>query len=432
MITVHVLTTTFTAITAIVLLAGISHAQFTSQNITFSKSNFDQSLIDAVEPNVMGYQYVLIRNGRIVSERARGRAQNAADIENKPIPAADEHHLGGLKMKTSTPINVGSLAKFLSGTAMLHLMEKPAGPGGSWDAGQTLPQKLNRTFTTMVPDVWRTGLSHPLINLITLRQLLQHRSGFDDAKQGNRNVLGFLKDDDGFLVSQYDDREYSNVNFVLTGYLITMYEHPGAKDFYNLVTAGMNESDADKLVRDHAGMSMHYIMKDRIWDNMSPTILPNCDAANTLQNSAAYGYNSNVQATNGVITSSIDKDDHCKGQGGYYLSARDMANYLAHFSNTDLIVTSEARDLMYKDSMPDRNDRLVWTSASPNNWMADNFNVPNIVSSNGIVNGYRSVIIRFPQNYYLVLLTNSEDLSAGQLLTAGIDAFKAGMEHNFD
>lgn len=409
--------------TALLLLACFSHAQIFTGNITFNEANFNESLINAVEPNVKGYQYVLIRNGQIVAERARGKAQNAADAGGN-----------GLNMTTSTPTNIGSLAKFLSGTAMIHLMEKGAGPGGSWDAGKTLSQKLTRKFTTIVPNIWKTGLSDPKIKDITIRQLLQHRSGFDNAKPTNRTVLGFLKDPDGFDPNQFGDREYSNINFVLTGYLITMYEYPGARDYYDSETLGMTEAGADSYIRYHSGGYMHNIMKDRIWDQMNPQIEPNCDAANTLQNSAAYAYNSKNDNTPGFIWSEVDEDLSCKGQGGYYMSARDLANYLAHFSATDLIVTSQGRNLMYSDSWTSAqaNDRLVWSSTSVHEWFADKFNMPRIVWSNGAQDNYNNVIIRFPQNYYLVLLTNSPELDTGELKNAGVAAFRAGMAHNFN
>ena len=44
----------------------------------------------------------------------------------------------------------------------------------------------------------------------------------------------------------------------------------------------------------------------------------------------------------------------------------------------------------------------------------------------------KTVLIRLPQNYYLILFTNSDELSVGQLYGAGVAAFKAGMQHNFD
>lgn len=415
----------FTALLTQTSFAQIGGGPGTIGYITFNQPAFDQSLTNAVAGNVMGYQYVLIKNGQMVTEGAGGLAEGLAD--------------GYLTMTTSTPTNIGSLAKFLSGTAMLHLMVNGAGPGGSWDQGQSLSQKLNRPFTTIVPDVWVTG-NKAGIEDITIRELLQHRSGFDTDKSSvtGRGVLDYLKDNDGFYSSQHGTREYANINFVLNGYLLTMYEYPGAKTAYNSVinTYGLNQPNADQYVKGAAGTSMHSIMKTRIWDQMTPAINPNCDAANTLQTTAAYYYSSkNAVFSEGGISSHMDTTGHCGGEGGYYMSMRDLANYMAHFSASNTIVNSEARNLMFNDAM-NPNDRLVWGTSTTDTWMADNFNMPNVVWSNGIGDdslgrGYRAVIIRLPQNYYLVMATNSPDLSAGSLYNAGVNAFKAGMQHNF-
>jgi CubicO group peptidase (beta-lactamase class C family) len=408
-----------TSITAIILLIGITNAQRSPvegfAQTTFNKANFDQSLQNAVGPNVIGYQYVLIRNGQVVSEKAGGVAHNSAD--------------GTLAMTTSTPTNIGSLAKFFSGTAMIGLMEKPAGQF-VWDPGATLQQKLNRKFSTIVPNVWKSGAKAGIEN-ITIRQLLQHRSGFDDAKANNRTVLGFLKDADGFQQSQFDQREYSNINFVLNGYLLPMYATSNFKDNLNNLVTGqnLNQADADTYVRQLAGTAMHNLMKTRIWDKMSPKILPNCDGT-TIANTAALSYNSKSDGAKGSITSLFDSQGHCGGHGGYFVSSRALAEYLAYFSSTDLIVTAAGRNAMYKEPM-NTNDRLVWSSSTANSWLGDKFNMPNVIWSNGIAGGYRNVIIRLPQNYYLVLLTNSPDLSVNQLESAGVNAFIAGMQHNF-
>jgi CubicO group peptidase (beta-lactamase class C family) len=407
------------SIIAIISLAGVLNAQRTPAtgfaNMTFNKTKFDQDLQNAVGPNVIGYQYVLIKNGQLVTEKAGGVAHNAAD--------------GTRAMTTSTPTNIGSLAKFLSGTAMLGLMEKPVGQY-SWDKGATLQQKLNRPFLTMVPNVWKTG-TRPGVESITIRQLLQHRSGFDDAKTNNRNVLGFLKDADGFNQSQYNQREYSNINFVLNGYLLPMYATPTLKDTLNSYAAAQNlpPAAADAYIRQAAGNAMHNLMKTRIWDKMSPKIAPNCDGS-SIAATAALSYNSKSDGAKGAITSIIDTQGHCGGHGGYFVSARALAEYLAYFSATDLIVTTAGRNAMYNESM-NANDRLVWSSSTGNSWLGAKFSMPTVVWSNGIAGGYRNVIVRLPQNYYLVLLTNSPDLSVNQLQAAGVNAFIAGMQHNF-
>ncbi|MEO6393705.1 MAG: hypothetical protein ABIP75_17775, partial [Pyrinomonadaceae bacterium] len=104
--------------------------------------------------------------------------------------------------------------------------------------------------------------------------------------------------------------------------------------------------------------------------------------------------------------------------------------YVAHFSSTDLIVDQAGRDAMFKEGMP-LNDRLVWTDAWNDNWMNTNFKINTITASNGVTDGNRTVLIHFPQNYYLILFASSPELSINALYTAGVAAFKAGMQHNF-
>ncbi|MEO6391977.1 MAG: serine hydrolase, partial [Pyrinomonadaceae bacterium] len=301
-------------------LANISPAQFGTKQITFKPDVFDQNLTAAVAPNVMAYQYVLIKDGKIVTEGANGQARTAADNGGKV-----------LTMTTSTPQNIGSLAKFLSGTAMLNLMEKPA--YASPDAGKTLQQRLDRPFLSIAPTVWSTKAKAGAKS-ITFRQLLQHRSGFPNAYQKNRNYLGFLQD--GFDPSRLGVRDYNNINFAFNGYLIALYDDPpmAAQFDNNISYQKMNEVDGDTYVRGVMGKIMHQLMKDRIWDKMTPKILPTCDSKKDLKTTGAYGYASKSAMSGGVMDSMIEQQGHCGGHGGYFMSARDFANYVAHFSST--------------------------------------------------------------------------------------------------
>jgi len=391
-----------------------------TKTITLSKTAFDQSLSSTVGPKVMGYQYVLIKDGQLVTEKAGGLAQSAKD--------------GALNMTTRTPLNIGSLQKFITGTALINVMEHPT----KWSPGQSqnLRNRLDSAIWGQFPSLWidlipPPTVQCPQIRCIKYRQLLQHRSGFNNDKASNRNVLGFLGDSDGFLASQYDKRQYSNINFGLTGYLLPAYERGY---FLNEIMANAvklpNLSSRDQYVRDQLGKRYEQILHERIFDKMTPKINPTCDGANKVAATAAYGYQSKTDTNNGIITSAIDKKGHCTGEGGFYWSSRDFANYVAHFSASNLIVSEQARDTMFTEGMP-KDDRLVWSSANSDDWMKTKFKMDVIVWSNGIVEGTRAVLIRLPQNHYLILFTNSEDMSAGDLYNAGVAAFKAGMEHNF-
>lgn len=403
------------------ILAGIATAQTGGISgtpaITFDKQAFRTRMNSNLNNRVMGYQYVLIKKGSVVTENAGGLAQNAADAN---IP-----------MTVNTPINMGSLSKFLSGTAMLNMMQKPHSLAQP-DQGLSLDQKLARPMWTIMPNAWVGGITGGVED-ITLRQILSHRTGFDTDKVGNRTVLGYLKDNNGFLPAQYDRREYANINFVLNGYLLPMYSNENVADSYNSLQNinGWTETQADAYIRQDAGTKMHNLMKTRIWDKMTPKFNANCDAANTLQNVAARGYDSVNDATSGQLTSAIDSQGHCGGHGGYYYSARDLANYLAHFAATDLIVDQQGRDEMVTNSMAPR-DQLVWSFSVPNSYFGTNFGMPNVTYSNGVTGGWRSVILRLPQDYYLVMATNSPDLSADDLRDLGIRSFRDGVQHNFD
>ena len=82
---------------------------------SFDKSAFEQSAHQALKDKVMGYSFLIMEDGKLVTEGAGGNARNKAD---------------GIKaMTTSTPQNLGSLFKFISGVSMLHILERP--PAGS-------------------------------------------------------------------------------------------------------------------------------------------------------------------------------------------------------------------------------------------------------------------------------------------------------------
>lgn len=388
--------------------------------ISFKEEAFDQSMKASLADTVKGYQYVLIKDGKIVTEGAGGWARNAIDG-------------GQMKMTTSTPINVGSLWKFMTGTTMLNIMEHP----GKWSPskGQSLKSRLDYPIWGLFPSVWYNNMDNG-VRGISIRELLQHRSGFDDDFKGPRTELGFLKA--GYLESQAGVREYSNINFVMAGHLIPLYEneHINADLNAHVQNNNLPTERADDYVQDQLGRRMVEIQRERIWSKMSPKFSPSCNATVDFKNTAAYGYKSRMDIGKGVLTSSIEKRGHCGGEGGFYLSTRDFANYMAHFSETDLIVSKEARDMMFSEGM-NPNDRLVWAGATDKNWRSynwfeKNFKMGVIAWSAGGTEGTNGVLLRLPQNHYLVLVVNSNDFKVNELFNFGADAFIAATKHNFN
>jgi CubicO group peptidase (beta-lactamase class C family) len=377
---------------------------------TFDKIKYENEIKNLVGSKVMGWQAVLMKDGEVISDKFGGKARNAAD--------------GNMDMTGSTPQDIGSLQKFITGTAMLNMMIKKSQWSPSKD--KTLQQGLDTRIYTLFPKVWLDNIGPIEVRDITFRQLLQHRTGFDMQYTGERTVMGYLKG--GMIPGNLDKREYANINFVLAGYLLPLYEHGQLKNDYNSATSNMVKTLADSYARDRLGPRMDEIFYERIFNKMSPKLRTSCNAPVEMKDTAAYGYFSKMDITKGDIWSQVKSSGHCAGQGGYYMSARDVANYVKHVAHTDLIVNQEARALMNQDG--DKfNDRLVWGSADDDAWIRETYGMKYILWSNGIpgATGHRSVIIRLPQNYYLVIVTNSSDVSAGGLFNAGVSAFKKGM-----
>lgn len=410
----------------LVLTTNVSFAQGTKAPpnlVTFKKDLFEQSLTNALAPKLMGYQYVLIKDGKVVSEKFGGKARTGAD--------------GEMNMTPTTPINMGSLMKFVTGTALLNLMERPALTGWNKYKGQSVEANLDRRIWAEFPKLWLDQIP-PVegnsVRSINFRQLVSHRSGFDNqwypgGKKTNRPFLGYLKD--GFDAAQFDKWEYANVNFVLTGFLLPLVEKKIMKSDLDIETGGMSKDEADKYIQNKLGLRMDAMMRERIWSKMSPKFNPSCDASNALKGTAAYGYSSKSDK-DGDIDSSIDASGHCTGTGGYYMAARDLANYAAHFSASDIVVSKATRDLMF-DGKTKKDDQLVWSVVQSDSWMNTNFQTPSVAWSDGrAANNSGGVMLRLPQNYYLVIFANSPDMGSWDLYNAGVAAFKSGMQHNFD
>lgn len=400
---------------------ALAQGALTNKNFIFNKPAFEQSLTSAVGPNVMGYQFVLIKDGRVVSAKAGGKARTGKDGERE--------------MTVNTPINIGSLAKFMTGTTLLHLLIHTSEWAGKPNYNYVL-EGLDSKIAATFPRVWRDNMNQD-INLITLRQLLQHRSGFDNdynkENAGHRDLFDYLQH--GFLLTQLDRFEYANVNFVLAGYLVPLYDK-GWKELRDHLneSAPKETAAADAYVRKELGQRMLDIFRTRVWDKLSPKFKPSCDAKNEMWNTAAYGYSSKTD-TKGVISSAVETQGHCSGEGGYYMSAMDYANYIAHFSSTDIIVDKRTRDLMYTDGM-NPYDRLIWAGATDKQWKSydwfeKNFKMGTMVWSAGGTNGTNGVLLRLPQNYYLVLLVNSNDFEVNELFNFGANAFMAATKDNF-
>lgn len=360
----------------------------------------------------MGYSFLLMKAGRVVAEGAGGLARNAAD--------------GEMKMTTSTPQNLGSLMKFITGVAVLNMLDKP--PAGSAGGNNSFETRLNAPIALLWPQDWmQASTTSPDIRRITFREVLGHRSGL-------RSCDGPID----CLAAPYSranlGRSYQNINFSWLGYMIPLYLEPSLrKSFDDLrakkaMTADKRANNIDLVL----GNRMMTHINGSLFDQVTGRIALSCDAANAFKTTGAYGYRSKSDRSKGNITSRQAEGKPCSGAGGNWISVRDFGAFTATALYTDRMLSRAAKDAMFRPGL-EADDRLVWSFTMSDSWTRDRFGMDPIIWSNGIQpysggQSFNTVLLRLPQEYHLMLFANSGGMNVNALARAGLDAWRAGVE----
>ncbi|MEO6392330.1 MAG: hypothetical protein ABIP75_10795, partial [Pyrinomonadaceae bacterium] len=173
-------------------------------------------------------------------------------------------------------------------------------------------------------------------------------------------------------------------------------------------------------------------MQDNIFGVIKPQIRPSCDPAvdfpkaNPAIAFARY-YDAPVSGDNPRFWSEKQKNYGCHAQGGYYLSMRQLASFMANFQATDTLVSEMVRNLMYNDSDPGA--RLVWSHVTPSAFTAEHFGVKGIPWHGGDNLGH-SAIVQFPGGYIAVGAITGPG-NGGDVEAALKDAWGAAVADNF-
>ena len=401
---------------------------------TIDTTIFKNKIQEYFSGKVKGYQVALVRNNTLVAEAASGYAR---------LHWNDPENYQGLNLETMTTshyANVGSTAKFPVAIALLAVMEhKYKAFGGA----ATL---LNSKIYYHLPKAWQ-AISHQTIKKITFRDLITHKSGFaqgdrvyvaDRLKKGVDTIdkctpnasIDNLPTDPAYC---HGVRKYSNENYRLLGYLLASFEDP---QFNNTLD---NLKYTDKELGKKLGERFEQVMKTYVFDKLLLRYKPSCDPVNELlqQNrKVAMMYTDRQDWNPGVYYSSKDSLEglgigrHCRGQGGWYYSARSLAHLLGTLQTTDRIIP---RSLYYslmdeKGDRPKVNQRMAWSSwhdvrTSVINQRFGWTYLPHHTGSHPVtapdgrkVYG-RSAIVRLPMGYHAVGIINSGGMGSGTITT---------------
>ncbi len=208
----------------------------------------------------------------------------------------------------------------------------------------------------------------------------------------------------------------------------------------NMEVAKKNLKADDLYITQRLGNEFEKYMRGKMFEKITPKIYPSCDAPNDYpkQNKPyAMAYDIWNDIGKGFEWSERVGNGSCHAQGGWYLSGRELAAFVANFAATETIVPNEVRAMMFSDKT---GDRLVWSNASGDSFVKEKFGMNFMPWMGGDQDGYHATIVMLPDNYYAVGIINSDVTpvkqgdeygNSGELTRNIMNAFDAGVADNF-
>ena len=262
---------------------------------------FEQNIIDALDGNTVGFSYAINHKGRLYAEDGLGWA----------VRPADSRDGNGVSMTADKRMTIASLSKPITAVMALQVFD---------DNNVSIDEPISN----YLPGGWNIG---PWTGNIMIEHLFRHRTGFHSGSNSYAVVKSnFEKGVDKDSIGVFD---YENVNYatfrVLLPHLID-----GA-------TLGQLSHEDDKL-EPLCFETFYNYLKD---DFLPPMEVNNAAIeAEAINPTRFYNFNDNQS---GWLTPRYED----LGAVGLYLSAHEIAAFLAYMNHDNSIISQETRDLMY-------------------------------------------------------------------------------------
>ncbi|MEL7446313.1 MAG: serine hydrolase domain-containing protein [Pseudomonadota bacterium] len=394
-----------------VALASTSQAQ--AQEIPpLNRGAFEVSMHDRLRDNTVGYAFALTGPVNILAEGADGWAQKPGD--------------GNVRMTVRTPSHIGSVSKLMSGTALLYLLRKKPISNG------TVNQQLDAPLSDFLPLKMRQAYSRRLAG-VTLRRLLMHKSGLRRAPGDVGYCDGGAPVPNGWINIDYGlsrgaqgpgtNRKYDNCNISVLRFVIPRIAFPDQ-------AASIDQSHADKSGAAYgAAVEPAYrflfttFMYTQFFDTVFRGTIPTCNPARDRgPDKFAKYYDSLSDATGGFV-----EPETCNPQGSFYMSARQLARFARQVGFGNSLVSRGIRKRMIAPDNID--DRLVFNRIISDTTFVAETSKRNWVYHGGSFRGASAVVIKLPGRRYGVAVSNSDEISSGDLAQALFDAYVAATKN---
>ena len=325
---------------------------------------FEQNINDAII-GAYGYAYAINQDGQLYSEGAEGFSRGIVDATPE---------LPSKKLSATQRMNIASISKTITAVAVLQLLDQK---------GLTIDDSI----LPYLPLQWDP---HSSIADLTFRELLTHTSGLN----GNANGAYRYADLRQYIetgISPSDksqNRIYQNANYALFRVIIPYLWHGAFK-----LTGDTSE---DGYAKGLAAIYIDYVNRNIF----QPAGIATASCTSTDQDNPTLFYE---YASPDDVTGWNPGDwTLLCGSGGWYLSARELAAFLAHLRYGELL-SDEMRQLMDEEFLGWR--PLGNVTGEHGIYRAHGGGLCNPSCSGG--KGMSGAIMNFPNNVQVVLLINS-------------------------
>ncbi len=294
----------------------------------FDLDRFEQNIKKAFAGDkAAGYAYAINVDGQLKRSGKDGVARRAADNQNV-----------ALDQSPAKRMNIASVTKTITAAAVLKAIQDKKAVG---HPNLTIHSKVD----PFLPSAWVRG---PGVKDLTFRELLSQYSGMNDNGGATEGPALQQWIADG-VTREKSDFEYINGNIAIFRFILPyMLANEQTRAGWNKMSlsdnAGLNASVSSEFRRH---------VRELIFEPMGikDADFKQADPAPTLLYHTAH------DAKGVAVGDWLLKG----GGGGWFLSAVDLARFLAHLRYNDKILNPTTRQIMYDNRLGWRPPKEYWT-----------------------------------------------------------------------
>jgi hypothetical protein len=334
---------------------------------TFNLDKFEENVIAELDGQVMGYAYIIAKNGTVVAADSDGKARNGVD--------------GDVDMTLDHKMQVASISKSITTAATLAVLE---------DKGVDIYSSVEK----YLPPHWNPG---PGVENLSFYDLLRQAGGLNQVGTQSFSATRYdslqMYIEDG--AQQPKNRTYSNTHHGLMRVILPrLWDVPRPND------GQYDEEFCASVYR----QCVQAVIFDKI--DVTADLMPT-DPSPLL----AY---SSPNDQNGGRGGSTDFT-LVSGGTGWVLSTTETAKYWAYLWNTETFFKKELRDLMQAEEMG------LWNTINSGEYGKYYCKLGGW--HYGDDHWMRSAVIQYPDDVQLTIFINSPTSNGKGLTAIGRDAY---------